>query len=182
MNTQTLKTWKALPLMFLLLAFTSVSMAGDKNRSKLPTISDIAETTTGFGTLYAALEAAGLDGKFDGKRHFTVFAPTDEAFARLLAANGLSAGDLLNSGDLLVSVLKYHVTRGDRRSGSVLAAGALKMLDANVTSIAVTDSGAMIDDAVITGPDNEASNGIVHIIDTVLLPPGSGLMSAPPQR
>ncbi|MGB5715975.1 MAG: hypothetical protein WBN81_02675, partial [Gammaproteobacteria bacterium] len=72
MNTQTLKTWKALPLMFLLLAFTSVSMAGDKNRSKLPTISDIAETTPGFGTLYAALEAAGLDGKFDGKRHFTV--------------------------------------------------------------------------------------------------------------
>lgn len=182
MNTQTLKTWKALPLMFLLLAFTSVSMAGDKARSKLPTISDIAETTPGFGILYAALEAAGLDGKFDGKRHFTVFAPTDEAFGRLLVANNLEPEDLLNSGYLLVSVLKYHVTRGDRQSGSVLAAGALRMLDDNSTYTSVTDSGPMINDAVITGPDITASNGIVHVIDTVLIPPGASLVSAPPVR
>ncbi|MGB5427284.1 MAG: fasciclin domain-containing protein, partial [Gammaproteobacteria bacterium] len=181
MNTQTLTYRTALPLMLtlLLLAFTSVSIAGDKARSKLPTITDIAETTDGFGILYAALEAAGLDGKFDGKRHFTVFAPTDEAFARLLEVNGLTPDDLLGSGDLLVSVLKYHVTRGDRQSGSVLAAGALKMLDRNNAATSVSDDGAMIDDAVITGVDIKASNGIVHVIDTVLLPPGAPLISAP---
>ena len=182
MNTQTLATWKALPLMLLLLAFTSVSMAGDKARSNLPTITAIAENTDGFGILYAALDAAGLAGTFDGKRNFTVFAPTDEAFERLLLENGLTASDLLNSGDLLVSVLSYHVTRGNRQSGSVVGAGALKMLDNNTTSISITDNGPMIDDAVIVSLDLRASNGVIHVIDTVLLPPNSGLVSAPPER
>jgi transforming growth factor-beta-induced protein len=172
MNTQTLTYWKTLPIMFLLLAFASASIAGDKGRSKLPTITEIAETTDGFGILYAALEASGLDEKFDGKRHFTVFAPTDKAFEQLLIDLGISAGDLLNNTELLVTVLSYHVTRGDRYSGSVIASGALKMLDGNVTSTSVTSEGAMIDDAIIKGPDVRASNGVIHIIDKVILPPG----------
>jgi len=182
MHTNTFNNWKTLPLMLLLMAFTSSSLAGDKARSKLPSITELAATTEGFEVLYAALETAGLDGTFDGKRHYTVFAPTDEAFTRLLEANGLTPADLLGSGDLLVSVLSYHVTRGDRQSGSVLAAGALKMLDGNVTSTGVTDNGAMIDDAVITGVDIKARNGVIHIIDTVLIPPGAPLISAPPVR
>ena len=182
MHTNTLNNWKTLPLMLLLMAFTSVSLAGDKARSKLPTITAIADTTPGFEVLDAALETAGLDDTFDGKRHYTVFAPTDAAFTRLLEANGLTPADLLGSGDLLVSVLKYHVTRGDRQSGSVVAAGALKMLDRNIASVAVTDNGAMIDDAVITALDIKARNGVVHVIDTVLIPPGAPLISAPPVR
>lgn len=180
MHANTLNYWKTLPLMLLLTVFASAAIAGDKARSRLPTITAIAETTPGFEVLYAALETAGLDGTFDGKRHYTVFAPTDEAFTRLLEANGLTPADLLGSGDLLVSVLKYHVTRGDRQSGSVVAAGALKMLDGNVTSVGVTDNGAMIDDAVITGLDIKARNGVIHSIDTVLIPPGAPLVSAPP--
>jgi len=180
MHTNTLNDWKALPLMLLLMVFTTAAIAGDKARSKLPSITDIAATTEGFEVLYAALETAGLDGTFDGKRHYTVFAPTDEAFTRLLEANGLTPGDLLGSGDLLVSVLKYHVTRGDRQSGSVVAAGALKMLDRNIASVSVTDDGAMIDDAVISTLDIKARNGVIHIIDTVLIPPGAPLISAPP--
>jgi uncharacterized surface protein with fasciclin (FAS1) repeats len=180
MHANTLNHWKALSLMLLLMVFTSATIAGDKARSKLPSITDIAATTEGFEVLYAALETAGLDGTFDGKRHFTVFAPTDAAFSRLLEANGLTPADLLGSGDLLVSVLKYHVTRGDRLSGSVVAAGALKMLDRNIASVAVTDNGAMIDDAVITTLDIKAKNGVVHVIDTVLIPPGAPLVSAPP--
>lgn len=172
MNTQTLTYWKTLPIMFLLLAFASASMAGDKARSKLPTITEIAETTEGFGILYAALEAAELDETFDGKRHFTVFAPTDEAFEELLGNLGMTPGQLLGMPDLLVAVLSYHVTRGDRNSGSVLGAGALKMLDRNVTSISVTNEGAMIEDAVITTPDIRASNGIIHVINKVIIPPG----------
>lgn len=172
MNTQIHSFWKSLPLMLLLTVFTTGSMAGDKARSKLPSITEIAETTEGFGILYAALEAAGLDETFDGKRHFTVFAPTDEAFEQLLLDLGLSPGDLLSNTELLVAVLSYHVTRGDRNSGSVLGAGALKMLDRNVTSISVTSEGAMIEDAVITTPDIRASNGIIHIINKVIIPPG----------
>jgi uncharacterized surface protein with fasciclin (FAS1) repeats len=172
MNTQTQTCWKTLPLMLLLLVFTTGSMAGDKARSKLPTITEIAETTEGFGILYAALEAAGLDATFDGKRHFTVFAPTDEAFEQLLLDLGLTAGDLLANTELLTTVLSYHVTRGDRYSGSVLAAGALKMLDGNMTSVSVTSEGPMIDDAVITATDIRASNGVIHVINKVIIPPG----------
>jgi uncharacterized surface protein with fasciclin (FAS1) repeats len=172
MNTQTHTCWKTLPLMLLLLVFTTGSMAGDKARSKLPTITEIAETTEGFGILYAALEAAGLDATFDGKRHFTVFAPTDEAFEQLLLDLGLTAGDLLANTELLTTVLSYHVTRGDRYSGSVLAAGALKMLDGNMTSVSVTSEGPMIDDAVITATDIRASNGVIHVINKVIIPPG----------
>jgi uncharacterized surface protein with fasciclin (FAS1) repeats len=172
MNMQTRTTWLTIPLTILLLVSTSVIHAGDKARSKLPTISEIAETTEGFGTLYAALEAAGLEATFDGKRHFTVFAPTDEAFAKLLGDLGLTADQLLANTDLLVAVLQYHVTRGDRYSGSVLAAGALRMLDSNTTTTSVTGDGAMINDAVITAVDIKASNGVVHVIDKVLVPPG----------
>ena len=172
MNMQTRTSWIAMPLAVLLLVSTSVIEAGDKARSKLPTISDIAETTEGFSTLYAALEAAGLEETFDGKRHFTVFAPTDEAFAELLGELGLTAEQLLANTELLVAVLQYHVTRGDRYSGSVLAAGALKMLDRNITTTSVSDTGAMINDAVITAVDIKASNGVVHVIDKVLVPPG----------
>ena len=161
-----------MPLAVLLLVSTSVIEAGDKARSKLPTIRDIAETTEGFSTLYAALEAAGLEETFDGKRHFTVFAPTEEAFAELLGELGLTAEQLLANTELLVAVLQYHVTRGDRYSGSVLAAGALKMLDRNITTTSVSDTGAMINDAVITAVDIKASNGVVHVIDKVLVPPG----------
>ncbi len=171
MNTQTHTCWKTLPLMLLLLVFTSGSIAGDKARAKLPTITDIAETTEGFGILYAALEAAGLDATFDGKRHFTVFAPTDEAFEQLLEDLGLTAGDLLGNTELLVAVLQYHVSRGDRYSGSVLAAGSLKMLDGNMTSVSVTSEGPMIDDAVIVATDIRASNGVIHVINKVIIPP-----------
>lgn len=172
MNMQTRTSWIAMPLAVFLLVSTSVIEAGDKARSKLPTITDIAETTEGFSTLYAALEAAGLEDTFDGKRHFTVFAPTDEAFAELLGELGLTAEQLLANTELLVAVLQYHVTRGDRYSGSVLAAGALKMLDRNITTTSVSDTGAMINDAVITAVDIKASNGVVHVIDKVLVPPG----------
>ena len=172
MSTQTVAFWKIIPLAFVLLAFTATTQAGDNARSKLPTITDIAETTEGFGILYAALEATGLDETFDGKRHFTVFAPTDEAFIDLLGTLGMTADMLLADTALLNTVLSYHVTRGDRYSGSVLAAGALKMLDRNTTSISVTEDGPMIEDAVITAVDIRASNGVVHIIDKVIIPPG----------
>ena len=172
MNIKTRTSRLVMPLAVLLLVSATVIEAGDKARSKLPTISEIAGTTEGFDILYAALEAAGLEETFDDERHFTVFAPTDAAFIELLGALGMTADQLLADTALLNTVLKYHVTRGDRYSGSVLSAGALKMLDGNTTSISVTEDGAMIEDAVINAVDIRASNGVVHIINKVIIPPG----------
>ncbi len=146
---------------------TTTALAGP-GRSEDPSIAEIASTTAGFETLTAALVAVDLVDFFDGKRHFTVFAPTNEAFAAL----GL---DETNIGtvpaDQLTAILLYHVTRGDRNSTSVLASGALRMLDGNLAGTSVTGAGAFINDSQIVVTDIRARNGIVHVISSVLLPP-----------
>jgi uncharacterized surface protein with fasciclin (FAS1) repeats len=128
------------------------------------------------GGLVAALSKAGLVDTFDGDRHFTVFAPDNAAFdaaADALIGGGATGMDLVNALDVasLTAVLQYHVTLGDRNSKSVLAAGSLRMLDDNWTTIRVVGGTATIDDARIVATDVRASNGIVHVIDSVLLPP-----------
>lgn len=151
MNAQTRTSWIAMPLTVLLLLTTTVIEAGHKARTKLPIFSDIAGTTAGFGILYAAMEAAGREETIYGKRHFTVFAPTDDAFIVLPGLPGMTADQLLAD-----TVLEYRVTRGDRYPGGVLAPGALKMPDRNTTSSSVTGDGAMFEDALsrrsISGP------------------------------
>jgi transforming growth factor-beta-induced protein len=144
-------------------------------RSSLPSIAGIAVANPDFSTLVAALQKAGLVETFDGARHYTVFAPTNAAFDAAAAALGIGGGGAglvaaLDSATL-TSVLTYHVTRGDRNSTSVLAAGRLKMLDGNTTAITVSGGAAKIDNASIVAVDIRASNGIVHVIDGVLLPP-----------
>ncbi len=147
-----------------------------EGRSSLPTIAGIAVGNSDFSTLVAALAKAGLVETFDGDRHFTVFAPTNAAFdaaAAALLGAGNSGMDLVNALDVptLTAVLTYHVTLGDRNAKSVLAAGSLRMLDDNWTTIRVTGGVATIDDAPIVATDLRASNGIVHVIDAVILPP-----------
>ena len=173
MNTNSLNLAKILPLMFLLAVFTTNGYAGEKGRKNLPTITEIADTTDGFTVLSAALEATGLDEVLDGKKQYTVFAPTDEAFMELLKDQGLTPEQLLSQPELVAAVLKFHVTRGNRYASSVLGAGALKMLDRNITSITVSSEGAMIEDAVIKTTDLRAKNGVIHIIDKVIIPPGT---------
>ena len=173
MNNYTLNFLKIYSLMFLLAAFTTSGYAGEKGRNNLPTITEIADTTDGFSVLSAALEATGLDEALDGKKQYTVFAPTDDAFKELLKDQGLTPEQLLNQPELVAAVLKFHVTRGNRYASSVIGAGALKMLDRNITSISVTAEGAMIEDAVIKSPDLRARNGVIHIIDKVIIPPGT---------
>ena len=173
MNNHTFNFLKIYSRMFLLAAFTTSGYAGEKGRNKLPTITEIADTTGGFSVLSAALEATGFDEVLDGKKQYTVFAPTDEAFGELLEFLGLTPAQLLSQPELVAAVLKFHVTRGNRYASSVIGAGALKMLDSNVTSISVTAEGAMIEDAVIKTPDLRAKNGVIHIIDKVIIPPGT---------
>jgi transforming growth factor-beta-induced protein len=142
-----------------------------RGRAGEPSIYQIAKTTPGFGILAAALEAAGLEETFDGSRHFTVFAPTDDAFVALLGELGLSAEELLEDKETLTAVLLYHVTRGSRFAQALLASGSVRMLDGNGASITTEQGQAYINDSKIVEVNIRARNGVVHVIDQVLLPP-----------
>jgi uncharacterized surface protein with fasciclin (FAS1) repeats len=133
-------------------------------------IVDTAVSAGQFGTLAAALGAAGLVETLKGKGPFTVFAPTDAAFARLPAG---TVEDLLKpeNKDRLTAILTYHVV-----AGKVMAADVVKLRDAETVNgkkvrISVKDGTAMINDAKVTTADVGASNGVIHVIDTVILPP-----------
>lgn len=133
--------------------------------------SDIVDTAVAAGqftTLAKALDAAGLVDTLKGPGPFTVFAPTDAAFAKLPAG---TLDSLVADPDTLRSVLTYHVV-----PGRVTAADAAKLQSATTVegedvSITANDGGVQIDDANVTQPDVMASNGIIHVIDTVILPP-----------
>jgi ABC-type branched-subunit amino acid transport system substrate-binding protein/uncharacterized surface protein with fasciclin (FAS1) repeats len=139
-----------------------------------PNIVDIASTTEGFGTLTAAVEAAGLADTLSGGE-FTVFAPTDEAFATALEALGLTAEELLADTETLTNILLYHVVDGTVLAEDVIALdgeSAATLLEEASVSIAVVDGGVVLNDSVnVTATDITASNGVIHVIDAVLLPP-----------
>ena len=133
------------------------------------TIVDIAVADGNFKTLVAALTAAGLDKTLAGPGPFTVFAPTDAAFAKLPAGTVESLLKPENK-DKLVQILTYHVV-----AGKVLAADVSKMTSADTlaklpVTVKVDMGKVMINDATVTKADIMASNGVIHVIDTVLLP------------
>lgn len=131
-------------------------------------IVDTAVAAGSFKTLAAALQAAGLVDALKGKGPFTVFAPTDEAFAKLPKG---TVEELLKPENKarLQSILKYHVV-----AGSVLAkdvkSGSVATLDGQRIDIKAADGKVMIDKAKVTATDVIASNGVIHVIDTVILP------------
>lgn len=136
------------------------------------TIVDIAASDPQFSTLVAAVQAAGLAETLSGEGPFTVFAPTDDAFAAALTSLGVTAEELLADPDL-ADILTYHVV-----PGSVMAADVLTMDGADVETVngatvkvSVDGETVMINDATVTTTDIEASNGVIHVIDSVLLPP-----------
>ncbi len=138
----------------------------------LGTVVDIAAGNPDFSTLVAAVQAAGLAETLAGPGPFTVFAPTNEAFAALPAGT-LDSLLLPENKDDLVKILSYHVV-----PGTVMAANIPAEADATATasvnnldlSIRTTATGAMVNDATVTTADIVASNGVVHVIDKVLLP------------
>ena len=132
-------------------------------------IVDTAVAAGSFNTLAAALTAAGLVDTLKGEGPFTVFAPTDAAFAALPAG---TVEDLLKpeNKDKLVAVLTYHVVAGKVMSADLtegMTAATVQGSDITIT----LDGGAKVNGAVISGVDIEASNGVIHVIDAVLLPP-----------
>ena len=133
---------------------------------------DIVETAVAagsFNTLATALTAAGLVDTLKGKGPFTVFAPTDAAFAKLPAG---TVEDLLKPAnkEKLVSILTYHVVSGAVSSGQVVKMTSAKTVQGGSVTIAAKDGGVMIDGAKVINADVAASNGVIHVIDSVILP------------
>jgi transforming growth factor-beta-induced protein len=129
----------------------------------------VAVENGSFSTLAAALEAADLVGALQGEGPFTVFAPTDEAFANLPAG---TVEMLLKpeNKQKLVDILTYHVVPGRVYSDQALQAGKAKTLQGGKVKIAVKDGAAMVNGAGLVMTDIEASNGVIHVIDAVILP------------
>lgn len=150
-------------LVVLLLALTAFSVSAQE----MGTIVDIAAGNEDFSTLVAAVQAAGLVDALNGEGPFTVFAPTNAAFEDLLADMEISAEDLLADVDTLTAVLTYHVVSGKVLSTDLLAASSATTLQGEDISIGLAVNGV----ANVITADIEASNGVIHVIDAVLLPP-----------
>jgi uncharacterized surface protein with fasciclin (FAS1) repeats len=156
---------------------TSSLIAGDCAASKSTASStctagkDIVALASGaenFKTLVAAVKAAGLAETLQGKGPFTVFAPTDEAFAKLPA--GTVEGLLKpENKDKLAAILKYHVVPGKFLAADVKTMEA-KTAQGQSVKLKVSDTGVMVDNARVIQTDLLAENGVIHVIDTVILP------------
>ena len=121
-----------------------------------------------FTTLATALTEAGLVDALEGKGPFTVFAPTDDAFKKL--PDGVLES-LLQDKDALKNVLLYHVVAGDITSKQIVNLSEAMTLDGSDVKIKVDDGKVMVNNAQVIGADVMASNGVIHVIDTVLIPP-----------
>ena len=137
------------------------------------TIVEVAVEAGSFTTLVAAVEAAGLVETLSGEGPFTVFAPTDEAFAAALDALGLTAEELLADTELLTSVLTYHVVAGAVPAADVVTLDGESVATVNGAEVAISVDGdtVMVNEATVVAVDVAASNGVIHVIDSVLLPP-----------
>ena len=131
-------------------------------------IVSVASSAENFKTLVAAVKAAGLVDTLQGKGPFTVFAPTDEAFAKLPAG---TVEDLLKpeNRDRLTAVLKYHVVPGKVLAADVKTMQA-KTAQGQSLMLKVSDAGVMVDNANVIKTDLLADNGVIHVIDAVILP------------
>ncbi len=142
----------------------SAAFAG--NHSKSHTIVDVASNTEGFSTLVAALQAADLVDTLNGAGPFTVFAPTDEAFAAL--PEGALEG-LLADPQQLASVLTLHVVAGKAEAADVVGLPTVTTVQGKTLDIDTTD-GVSVGGAKVIQADVGASNGVIHVIDRVILP------------
>ncbi len=130
-------------------------------------IVDTAVEAGSFTTLATALEAAGLVETLKGEGPFTVFAPTDEAFAKI-PSDQLNA--LLADKEQLTAVLTYHVVAGKVTAADVVELDSATTVQGSDIDISVTDAGVMVDGANVVATDIMASNGVIHVIDTVIMP------------
>ena len=144
---------------------------GSTTGSPSNTVVAVAAANDSFKTLTAALQAAGLTETLAGEGPFTVFAPTDEAFAAL-PQEALQALMKPENKEILVKILTYHVVPGKVQS-SDLKSGEIQTVEGSPVTVTVDQSKVVVgqNNANVVQPDIEASNGVIHVIDKVLLPP-----------
>ncbi len=152
----------------------SVAGAQSQTRSTAQGGKDIVDTAVAagsFNTLAKALQAAGLVATLKGEGPFTVFAPTDAAFAKLPAA---TLEDLLKPENKakLQRILTYHVVAGRVSSGEVVKLKSAKAVSGDAIRISADGGTVRVDDAKVVQADVAASNGVIHVIDSVILPAG----------
>jgi uncharacterized surface protein with fasciclin (FAS1) repeats len=163
----------------LLMASSSVAEAGKKcagnsvtpvalNKEATMDIVDTAVNAGSFKTLAAALKAAGLVDTLKGNGPFTVFAPTDEAFAKLPAGTVETLLKPENKARL-TAILTYHVVAGKVKAADVVKLDSAKTVEGQSVAIDSKD-GVKINNAKVVKADVDCSNGVIHVIDTVLLP------------
>jgi uncharacterized surface protein with fasciclin (FAS1) repeats len=143
----------------------SVRAADEKKKD----IVDTAVAAGKFKTLAAALKAAGLVEALKGEGPFTVFAPTDDAFAKLPEGTVASLLKPENK-EKLADVLKYHVVKGKVMAADVVKLKEAKTLEGKSVTIAVGGGKVKVDNANVVTTDVECSNGVIHIIDAVIMP------------
>ena len=146
-----------------------------KDTVSIPSIMTTALTTDGLGTLATALVRGGLARTFNSEGAYTVFAPSDEAFAAALEAMGMTADELLANDELLNVVLPYHVVAGVLKSSDLTDGLVLTTLNGATLTVTIVDGTVMVTDAAgmsysVVTADVVANNGVVHVIDGVLSP------------
>ena len=151
-----------------LLAFAIAALLTGPAVAADRTVVDIAAGNPDFSTLVAAVNAAGLAETLSGPGPVTVFAPTNAAFAKLPAGTVESLLKPENK-DRLTAILTYHVVAGEVMAADVARLNSADTLNGKAVSID-TSNGVRINDATVTSADIDASNGVIHVIDTVILP------------
>lgn len=151
------------------ISFASFSVSADDSKKEGKDIVDTAVSAGSFNTLVAAVKAAGLVETLKGDGPFTVFAPTDEAFAKLPAG---TVEALLKDKAKLTKILTYHVVAGNVMAKDVvkLNGKSAKTVEGSSVKINVKNGKVMVDNANVVKTDITCSNGVIHVIDSVIIP------------
>ncbi len=157
---------------FALILAVLLSATGIQARAADKDIVDTAVAAGSFNTLAAALQAAGLIDTLKGNGPFTVFAPTDDAFKKLPPGT-LESLLKPENREKLRAILTYHVVAGELTAAEVIKLSSAKTLNGQSVTISTNDGTVMVNNAKVVKADIHASNGVIHIIDTVLLPEGN---------
>jgi uncharacterized surface protein with fasciclin (FAS1) repeats len=151
------------------IAVTPAIAGGNKEMKASQNVVQVAAGNPDFETLVAAIKAAGLAETLSGKGPFTVFAPTDAAFAKLPAGTVESLLKPENK-DKLVAILTYHVVSGKVKAADVVKLDTATTVNGKSVDITVTGNGVKVNAANVTATDISASNGVIHVIDSVIIP------------
>lgn len=161
--------WTSAWTIAAVMAMGTVVMAAPKGNTGTKDIVDTAVAEGSFHTLAKALQAADLVQALKGPGPFTVFAPTDEAFAKLPAGT-LETLLKPENKDKLRAILTYHVVAGDLPAAKVVGLTTAKTLNGEDLKITTRGSEVMVNEAHVRKADIPASNGVIHVVDTVILP------------